>query len=313
MALKLTVLGSNSALPTTKRFASAHVLNSHERFFLIDCSEGTQIRLRQYRIKFSRINHIFISHLHGDHYFGLFGLLSTFSLLGRRQALNIYADIKLQKILETVLNFDEIAYKIIVNPLNFKEPEMIFDSKTLTVTSFPLRHRIPTCGFLFKEKEKLPNIKTSAVEKYNLSVQEIVAIKNGSNLTLKSGEVILHEDLTKAPAKPQSYAYCSDTKYFPRIAEIIKDVDLLYHETTFTAKDEKLAKSTGHSTAEQAAKIALTANAGKLIIGHFSSRYLNNGGLEAEAKKIFPNTQALHDGDTFDISEIQKQKTTLSD
>jgi len=303
MSFTLTVLGSNSAIPSIKRFASAHVLNIHERFFLIDCSEGTQIRLRAEGIKFMHLNHIFISHLHGDHFFGLFGLLSTFSLLGRKQALNIYADARLKPMLDAVMYMHEIAYEIVFNPLNFKETQVILDEKTFSVTSFPLKHRLPCCGFLFKEKPKPANIKKEAIQKYNLTVKEIVSIKNGSDLVLDSGEIIPNCELTTTGQPPVSYAYCSDTQYFENIIPTIKDVDLLYHEATFTAKDEKLAKSTGHSTAEQAAKIAKAANAGKLIIGHFSSRYKNNDGMEAEARKVFENTFALKDGDKFVIGK----------
>ncbi len=303
MAFTLTVLGSNSAIPTIKRFASAHVLNIHERFFLIDCSEGTQIRLRTEGVKFMHLNHVFISHLHGDHFFGLFGLLSTFSLLGRKQALNIYADARLKPMLDAVLYMHEIAYEIVFNPLNFKEPQVILDSNTFSVTSFPLKHRLPCCGFLFKEKPKQVNIRKDAIVKYNLNVKEIVSIKNGSDLVLESGEIIPNSELTIPGQTPVSYAYCSDTQYLESIIPILKDVDLLYHEATFTAKDEKLAKSTGHSTAEQAAKIAKAANVGKLIIGHFSSRYKNNDGMEAEARKVFENTFAVKDGDKFVIGK----------
>lgn len=306
MSFKVTALGSNSAIPTLKRFASAHIINHSEHFYLIDCAEGSQIRLRQYRVKFSRINHIFISHLHGDHYFGLFGLISTFSLLGRKKTLNIYADERLKGILSSVLYMQEIAFDIKINALNFKERELIFEDKRLQVSSFPLNHRIPTCGFLFKEKQKQPNIKKEAIAKYEISVPDIRRIKAGEDLRLKSGGIIKHEELTHPPAKPASYAYCSDTRYHPEIVRHIKGVDLLYHEATFTAKDEKLAKSTGHSTAEQAAKIAKAARAGKLIMGHFSSRYKKNGGMEAEAGKVFPNCRALRDGDSFSLGDGPK-------
>ncbi len=299
MSFVVKILGSNSAIPTIKRFASAHVLNVHERFFLIDCSEGTQIRLRMEGVKFLHINHIFISHLHGDHFFGLFGLISTLSMLGRKQALNIFADERLRAILDTVLNTNEIGFQVIVNPLNFKESNVILDTNALTVTSFPLKHRIPACGFLFKEKPKQRNIRKEFITTYNLSVKAILDIKNGADYRLSNGEIIPNSVLTVVPKPPVSYAYCSDTQYYEKIIPIIKGVDLLYHEATFTSKDEKLAKATGHSTGEQAAKIAKAAEVGKLIIGHFSSRYKNNDGMEAEAKKIFPNTQALKDGDTF--------------
>jgi len=303
VTFSVTVLGSSSAMPTSTRFPSAHVLNAHERFFLIDCAEGTQIQLRRMHINMSKINHIFISHLHGDHTLGLVGLISTFNLIGRKSDLHIYAHKELEKNLWDNINFfvDELNFKIVFHSIAPNKHQVIYEDRRITVESLPLKHRIPSTGFLFKEKSPLPNIRKELIEKYSLSLAEICAIKNGSDLTAADGRIIHNSDLTYNSTAPRSYAYCSDTLYRQKLAAYIKEVDLLYHEATFASEDEKLAKLTGHSTAAQAATIAYKSGAKKLIIGHFSSRYKSISPLVEEAKAIFENTVGAEDGLVFEI------------
>ena len=300
--MKLTILGSSSALPTSERFPSAHVLNVHERLFLIDCGEGTQMQLRKNRVKFSKINNIFISHLHGDHVFGLYGLLSTFSLMGRQAPLNLYAPENFNRILFTHLNdFDvHLSYPVNFVPLRGRDPEIILNEKYLTVTAFPLRHRVPAFGFLFRGKNADRNIIKEAITRFNIPVAFIPAIKKGSDYTTPEGVLVRNGDITTDPPAPLSYAYCSDTMYFRRLASFVKGVSLLYHEATFDRELAGLAASTGHSTTSDAARVAVEAGAGFLMIGHFSARYRKITGLVEECRETFPATLPAVDGMTYD-------------
>jgi ribonuclease Z len=304
--MKLTILGSSSALPTSERYPSAHVLNAHERLFLIDCGEGTQMQLRKNRIRFGKINHIFISHLHGDHVFGLYGLLSTFSLMGKKNPVHLYAPENYKQILNSHLNdFDiHLGFDIDFIPLSGKDPVQILDDKYITVTSFPLQHRVPAFGFLFREKKSERNIIKECIAKYQIPTVRIPAIKKGENFVTPDGVVIRNEDITLPPSKPLSYAYCSDTKYFKRLASFVKGVNLLYHEATFDKSKEELAAVTGHSTTLDAAKTALDANAGSLLIGHFSARYKDISVLVEEARSLFPQTFPAIDGKSFEVGNI---------
>jgi len=304
--MKLTILGSSSALPTSGRYPSAHVLSAHERLFLIDCGEGTQMQLRKTRIRFAKINHIFISHLHGDHVFGLYGLLSTFSLMGRKIPIHLYAPENYDKILKSHLSdFDiNLSYEIDFIPLSAKDPVKILDDKYLTVTSFPLRHRVPAYGFLFQEKQFERNIIKECIDKYKIPLVRIPAIKKGEDFITSEGNVIKNEDITLPPPGPLSYAYCSDTKYFKRLASFVKGVSLLYHEATFDKTKDDLAEMTGHSTTFDAAKTALDANVGTLIIGHFSARYKEIEPLVDEARTIFPETYPAIDGKSYEVGNI---------
>jgi ribonuclease Z len=305
-AMKLTILGSSSALPTSERYPSAHVLNAHERLFLIDCGEGTQMQLRKVRIRFAKINHIFISHLHGDHVFGLYGLLSTFSLMGRENPIHLYAPANYDRILRSHLSdFDiNLSFEIDFVPLSGNDPVMVLDDRYLTVTSIPLKHRVPAFGFLFREKPSDRNMIRECIEKYQIPLVRIPAIKKGEDFITSDGSVIKNEDLTLPPAEPLSYAYCSDTRYFKRLAQFVKDVNVLYHEATFDMTKDELAKMTGHSTTIDAAKTALDAHARSLIIGHFSSRYKDINPLVEEARTVFPQTYAAIDGKTYDVANI---------
>ena len=308
MTFSVTILGSSSALPTSQRFPAAHVLNAHERLFLVDCGEGTQIQLRKYKQKLSRIERIFISHLHGDHVLGIFGLLSSLNLLGRKTPLAIYAHKEFEPILNQNIRFfiNNLQFTITFVPIdNSKQKHTLFEDDKLIVETFPLKHRIPCNGFLFREKEKALNIKKELIEKYDIPLTQIAKIKQGAPLTSITGRVIPNSELTYQSSPPRSYAYCSDTKFFEGLAEHVKNVDLLYHEATFGSEMASLAKQTGHSTASDAAKIAALASAKKLVIGHFSSRYKNIEPLLNEAKQIFPNTFAATEGDLFKIEEIK--------
>lgn len=304
--MKLTILGSSSALPTSERYPSAHVLCAHERMFLIDCGEGTQMQLRKNRIKFAKINHIFISHLHGDHVFGLYGLLSTFSMMGRNTPIHLYAPENFSHFLYSHLNdFDiHLNFDIDFVPLKGNDPLQILDDKYITVTSFPLMHRVPSFGFIFREKPGLRNIVKELIDFYHIPIVRIPAIKKGEDFITAEGNTIKNEEVTSPPAKPLSYAYVSDTKYFRRIGSFVKDVDLLYHEATFSNDLAALARTTGHSTTLDAARTALDANAKDLIIGHFSSRYKNFTPLVEEARSLFPNTYPAIDGKSYEVGNI---------
>jgi len=305
----LTILGSSSALPTSERFPTAQLLNINERFFLIDCGEGTQIQLRKYKTRLGKINRIFLSHLHGDHVFGLFGLLSTFQLLGRKTPLHIHAPGEIINIIEFYKNNfgEDMSFKIYVYPLGFRHTKIIFKDKSVEVTSFPLKHRVPTCGFLFRETPVLLNLKKEALELYKFGIEDIGKIKKGKDITLPDGSILKNRVLTLPQWKQRSYAYCSDTGFDPSVVKYISEVDLLYHEATFAQEDEKLADDTLHSTSTQAAKIASMAKAGKLLLGHFSSRYKNLDTLLGQAREIFPESYSVNDGDVFTIERVRKE------
>lgn len=304
MKFEVTILGSNSALPTTKRFPTAQVLNVLERFFLIDCGEGTQIQMKRFRIPMSRINHILISHMHGDHIFGLIGLLSTFSLQGRKSDLHIYGHSKLEKLIRFQFELLEtkLGYEIYFHTIFGTEIQTLFEDDSVIVQSFPLKHgAMPCAGFLFKEKERPRALKTDMINFYNIPIKNRHGIKQGEDFIREDGEIILNKKLTKNPPKIRRYAFCTDTAYLPKIAPIIESVDLLYHEATFLKSDEKRAKKTYHSTAEQAAKIAKEAKVKKLLIGHFSARFDDLNEHLKEAKEIFPNTALAEDGRKFSV------------
>lgn len=289
---EINILGCGSALPTTRHFATSQVVNLRDKLYMIDCGEGAQMQLRRSRLKFSRLNHIFISHLHGDHCFGLIGLVSTFGLLGRTAELHIHSPQGLEELLAPMLAFfcKTLPYKVIFHTFETKEPSVIYEDRSMTVTTIPLKHRIPCCGFLFKEK-KIPNhIIRDMVDFYHVPVFELNRIKNGEDYVTPEGEVIANSRLTYPSAFPRSYAYCSDTIFRKGIVDQIVGVDLLFHEATFAQSELARAKETYHTTAAQAAQIALAANVKQLVIGHFSARYEEERVLLDEAVSIFPNT-----------------------
>jgi ribonuclease Z len=310
MPFQLTILGTSSALPTSNRYPTAQALNVLGRFFLIDCGEGTQTQMRKFKIGFSKIDHIFISHLHGDHIFGLIGLVSTMVLLGRDKDLHIYSHSELQKFLSAQLNFlysDEIPFRIIYHPLNFKREQLIFEDKKVTVYSFPLSHRVPTCGFRFEEKPGLPNLLPKKIEEYQIPIKERQRIKEGGDFLTSDGQLIPHSELTTHRFKARSFAFCSDTRFDESYIESVKNVDLLYHEATFAENNQELATTTYHSTGKDAATIALKAQVDKLLIGHFSARYKDHQPILNEALEIFHETKAISEGD-----EISVEKKRLS-
>lgn len=303
MRFSVTILGTSSAVPTAQRFQTAHVLNVHERFFLIDCAEATQIQLRRNGISINKIEQIFISHQHGDHCLGLFGLIATSNLLGRTKPLHIYAPPALHEIIKINNQFfnHELKFDIIFHPLDTEKNQTVFEDKELTVSTLPLNHRVPCCGFLFAERPGLPNVHKQLVVQHHITPADIWRIKQGADFTTPEGLVIANNQLTYTAHPPRTYAYCSDTLFIDKLAQLIENVDLMYHEATFMHRDLNLAQLTGHSTAQQAATVAQLANAKKLLIGHFSSRYKNVQDIENEARSIFPNTFAVNDGDKFEI------------
>jgi len=303
MPFELTILGSNSALPTSDRYPTAQVLEMPGRLFLIDCGEGTQIQLRRNKINFSRITHIFISHLHGDHYYGLIGLISTLNLLGLKSEIHIYSPSEIKNLLQPQLDFIKggMVVNLVFHPLNFKKPQQIFSDKKVEVISFPLKHSISTCGFLFRELPKLTNIKKEMIEFYSIPIARIKEIKNGADFITPGGEIIPNEKLTNPPLKQASYAFCTDTAFYEPIIDVIKDVDLLYHEATFLESMRDFAEKTLHSTTLDAANMAKLANVKKLLIGHFSARYNDVNLFEKEARTVFENTEAVREGKTYRI------------
>ena len=261
------------------------------------------MQMRRYRIRFGKISHIFISHLHGDHMFGLYGLLSTFNLMGRKEPVWLYGPVSLEPLMNQHFNdFDlHLNFEVRFKGLSGVEPEIILDTRKITVTAFPLKHRVPTYGYLFREKEADRKILKDKIGEYAISIKDITAIKKGADLVLEDGSLIPNQELTIPAPKPKSYAFCSDTKYFKKLHTYLKDVDLLYHEATFDKSKTDLAHETGHSTAAEAARVAKEAGVKKLIIGHFSARYRDPLLLEAEAREIFPDTEAAKDGTTYEI------------
>lgn len=301
--MKLTILGCNSATPRINTNPTAQILEICNHIFLIDCGEGTQVQLRKNKIKFSRIKHIFISHLHGDHYFGLVGLISTFRLLTREADLHVYAPKGLKEVitLHMKLSGSWTNYKLIFHELVSKKSEIIFEDYKVEVYTIPLDHRIYTNGFLFKEKEKERKLNIGKVEDAKIDVAYYRKLKQGFDVENEEGKLIKNQDVTSSGPKPKSYAFCSDTAYNEDIIPIIKEVNVLYHESTFLEKHSKLALSTKHSTAKQAASIARLANVGRLLLGHFSTRYDDLNYFRTEAKEIFKNVELAEDGKVIEF------------
>lgn len=295
---EITILGCGSAMPTTLHHPPSQLIDMNEKLFMIDCGEGTQLQMRKYKARMSKLHSLFISHLHGDHIFGLPGLISTLSLLGRTADLNIYAHKEIDFLLNPLLTYlgSHLSFKINLFPLNPHSEEKLFENKMMRVTSFPLKHRIDTNGFLFEQKQSPRHIKREMIDFYHVPVKQINEIKNGADYLCSDGNLILNEHLT-TPGKPsRKYAYCSDTAYSPEIITYIKNVDLLYHEATFAESERNRAEETFHSTAQQAAEIALAAGVKKLMIGHFSSRYNETESLLKEAMAVFSNTELAVEG-----------------
>jgi ribonuclease Z len=303
MSFEVTILGSGAALPTALRNPTSQYLVCNDRHVLIDCGEGTQNELRKHKIHIQKISHILISHLHGDHYFGLVGLLSSLHLLGRDQGITIYGPEELEQIIRLQLEVGgaKLGFSLTFVPLNGKEYKKIFEDRLIEIWTFPLNHRIPTNGFRIQEKKKERSLDGEKFNRDGLSLTCIPKFKKGENVELEDGTVLFYEDYTFEPKKERSYSFCSDTKYDERIITYIYESTVLYHEATFLQDKLDRAKSTFHSTAHQAAELAKKATVGRLLLGHLSARYSENEAHEAEAKAVFENTVVVNDGDVFRI------------
>ncbi len=301
--MKLTILGCYAATPRTLTNPTSQVLEIKNRLFLIDCGEGTQVQLRKNKLKFSKINHVFISHLHGDHFFGLVGLVSTFALLGRTTDLHIYGPKGIKEIIDLQLKLSNswTNYQLFFHELESKESEIIFEDDKVLVKTIPLKHRVYTNGFLFQEKIGERKLDLNAVQDFEIETCYYQNIKKGKDITLDDGRIIDNCKLTFDPDPALSYAFCSDTKYNEDMIPIIENVSVLYHESTFLDSEENLASKTMHSTAKEAARIALKANVQQLILGHYSTRYDNIGLFKEEAETVFKDVLLADDGKSFDF------------
>lgn len=307
MTFSVTILGAASAKPSATRHQSSQLVNHCGQYFLIDAGEGVQSRLVRVGVNPMRLTAIFISHLHGDHIFGLFPMISTLGLMGRKRPLHIYAPNPFGEILEYHRRYfdSELPYEIIWHELHTTEHELLFENGVLEVWSVPLRHRVPTAGFLFKEKPAGLNVKKEAIERYDLGVAQITSAKRGEDVTLESGEVVPNADLTYTPWEPRSYAYLSDTNYSGKAVGLVKGVDMLYHEATYAADMRREAKSRGHATTHDAARAAVESGAKRLLIGHFSSRYKDEEALVAECRELFAESYIAEEYKCFEI-EMKK-------
>ena len=305
MGFSITILGCSSSIPTNDRNPSGQVINYHDKLYLIDCAEGTQLQLRRYLKRIQRLHAVFISHLHGDHFFGLIGLISSLHLLGRKDELHVYGPKGLEDIIRLQLLYTQtkLIYELIFHVTNPEVSQVILDNGDLEVITIPLEHRIPTHGFLFREKLGLRKIKKEVVLSEKIPYTEYENIKRGADYIMDDGTVISNESMTLSPPPPRSYAYCSDTRYTEAIVPIIKGVDILYHETTFLKELTDQAILKFHSTAEQAARIAQLAEVKKLIIGHYSARYDDTNPFLDEAKSVFEETELTYDGLKLNIKK----------
>jgi ribonuclease Z len=296
--MKLTILGCHSATPHTDKAPTAQLLSTKKHHFLIDCGEGTQVLLRKAKVKFAHIKHIFISHLHGDHFYGLPGLISTFRLLGREAPLHIYGPVGIREAVTLLLKLSDswTNYPLYFHELTEKEPVCLFSDGEMEVHTIPLKHRVYTNGFLFRETPKERKINPEAVKKLRIDQSQMRNLKQGKDVVNTDGESISNTQLTHDPKPSKAYAFCSDTAYHPEMTRQIQGVDVLYHEATFLDDNLELAKKTDHSTAKQAAQIAKDANVNCLILGHYSSRYKNLELFQIEAAEIFPNVELAYDG-----------------
>lgn len=291
-------------MPTMKHFPASQVLNVRDKLFMIDCGEGAQLQLRKQNLRFSRLHAIFLSHLHGDHVFGLPGLISTFSLLGRTQSLHIYAPDNLESVMRPWLNFFSpgLEFDVVFHQVDPTKEAVVYEDRSVRVTTLPLSHRVPCCGYRFDEAPLLPHIRRDMIDFLHIPTYAIQGIKEGADWTDSEGRTWKHEQLTTPPSTaPRSYAYCSDTQYRADLAERVRGVNLLYHEATFDSTAELRARQTCHSLASEAARVALDAGAQRLLIGHFSARYEDLTPLLREAQEVFPNTTLAYEGLSIDI------------
>ena len=298
---KVHILGCGSALPTLHHMASSQVVELRDKQFMVDCGEGTQVQIRRSRINFNKIQAVFISHIHGDHCFGLIGMISTFGLQGRKSPLQVYAPAALGPMLQSQIELfcQHLSFEVGFHAIDTEKTDVIYEDRSLTVSTIPLQHRLPTCGFLFREKPTLPHIRRDMIDYLEIPVSQINNIKNGAGWTTPEGRTYSHEELT-TPAEPtRAYAYCSDTRYVPTLHELIAGVDLLYHESTYCRDSQHRAEAYWHSTAADAATVAREAGVKKLLLGHYSSRYPDENAFLDEAREIFPESYLTNENDIF--------------
>ena len=300
---KIHILGCGSALPTLKHNASSQLIEMRGKCFMVDCGEGAQMQFRRSHIHFSKLNAIFISHMHGDHCFGLMGLLSTLGMLGSTSKLRIYAPKDYEPLFRQQVEFfmQTMEYEMEMIPVDTEKQQVIYEDHSLTVETVPLQHRVPCCGFIFREKPTLPHIRRDMIDYYGIPVSQINNIKNGADWTNEDGDVIPNARLVQPADSPRSYAYCSDTRFVPGLKEKVKGVTVLYHESTYTSDQEDRAKIYYHSTARQAATIAAGAGVGTLLLGHYSARYNDEQVLLQEAKAVFEHSILSQEGMVFDV------------
>jgi len=303
MHFEVTILGSNGAIPAHNRYPTSQFLNYNGQGFLLDCGEGTQLQMSKYNVKRGRLDHIFITHIHGDHFFGLMGILTSFNLNYRENPLHIYGYVGIEEIVRTYFKHAQtmLRYELVFHTVTDDAPRLVYENNALTVESIILKHRIPTTGFLFREKIGPRKILPEKLEQYQIPVHEISLIKMGADFTTADGRVIPNAELTHDPSPPRSYAFCTDTVYTESFLEQIRGVNVLYHEATFLHEHRERAAETMHSTTREAATIALKANVGKLIVGHFSARYEDLSPLLSECKDVFPATELAIEGHLFSI------------
>ncbi len=300
---KVHILGCGSALPTLRHYASSQVVEVRGKLFMMDCGEGTQIQLRRSRIRFTKISAVFISHLHGDHCFGLIGMISTFGMLGRTAKLSVYGPAELGPMLDSMISLfcQGLDFKVEFHAVDTTRKAVAYEDKSLTVETIPLQHRIACCGYLFREKPSLPHIRRDMIDCYEIPISQIQNIKLGADWTTPDGEVIANARLVEPADQPRAYAYCSDTRYMPGLHEEVEGVSTLYHESTYHSRDIARAKLYYHSTAAQAAQVAKDAHVGKLLLGHYSARYDNEDELLADARQVFPESYLTNEEMVFDV------------
>jgi ribonuclease Z len=290
-------------LPTLKHLASSQVVEVRGKYFMVDCGEGTQIQLRCSRLAFTKIQAVFISHLHGDHCFGLIGMISTFGMLGRTAPLHVYAPADLGPMLDSQLAMfcTGLEFRVVFHAVDTTRSYTIYEDKSVTVDTLPLDHRIACCGFLFRERPTLPHILRDMIDFYDIPISQINNIKNGADWVTPDGDVVPNAKLTRPATPPRAYAYCSDTRYMPGLHHLVEGVNLLYHESTYDASCADRARLYYHSTSQQAATVARDAHVGKLLLGHFSARYENEAGILSEARAIFPNSFLSDEGMVVEV------------
>lgn len=300
---RIHILGCGSALPTLRHNPSSQVVEVRGKMFMIDCGEGTQLQLRRVKVRFTKVGAVFISHLHGDHCFGLIGMISTFGMLGRTADLHIYAYKDLEDILQREISYfcKDLEYKVVFHAIDPSRQQVVYEDRSVQVETVPLQHRVPCCGFIFREKPTLPHIRRDMIDCYEIPVSQINNIKNGADWTTPDGVVVPNARLVEPADAPRSYAYCSDTHYYPGLAERVRGVDTLYHEATYDASCEARAQLYHHSTARQAAVVARDAGVRQLVIGHFSARYDEEDLLLDEARAVFPATVLASEGKVIDV------------